>query len=210
MGSGKKCWVRRKCVYCGQEAIHEPKCLNPPHCSNCYEAHPASSKSCRVYEFEKEISTLKTEERISFKEARSRVRKNFVMKDSTFAEVLRRGRPNTAPYTRQGASQEKGKVAPTKYSNNEVRSRTQEMRDTAEASISGLQQILRNESRNDKNTYRTEPRELKEKENLEKQSHESLGKGKQVKGNNIKPKNSEFREKSTLKSNEARHNREDK
>merc|ERR1712148_14142 len=91
MGSGKKCWVRRKCVYCGQEAIHEPKCLNPPHCSNCYEAHPASSKSCKVYEFEKEISKLKTEERISFKEARSRVRKNFVMKDSNFAKVHSRG-----------------------------------------------------------------------------------------------------------------------
>merc|ERR1712074_178919 len=69
--------------------------------------------------------------------------------------------------------------------------------------------ILRNESRNNKNTYRTEPRELKEKENLEKQSHELLGKGKQVKGNNIKPKNSEFGEESTLKSNEARPNRED-
>merc|ERR1712148_96874 len=97
----------------------------------------------------------------------------------------------------------------TKYPNKEVRSRTQEMRDTAEASTSGLQQIPRNESRNDKNTYSTEPRELKEKENLEKQSHELLGKGKQVKGNDIKPKNSEFREESTLKLNEARPNRED-
>merc|ERR1712148_57477 len=97
----------------------------------------------------------------------------------------------------------------TKYPNKEVRSRTQEMRDTAEASTSGPQQIPRNVSRNDKNTYSTEPRELKERENLGKQPQELLGKGKQAKGNDIKPKNSYIGEESTPKSNEARPNRED-
>ena len=46
--TGKKCWARKICAFCGQEANHEPKCKNSPHCSNCREPHPAFNKNCRM------------------------------------------------------------------------------------------------------------------------------------------------------------------
>ncbi|XP_076037030.1 uncharacterized protein LOC143022616 [Oratosquilla oratoria] len=56
------------CENCGLEAHGE--CSNSPHCINCGEDHPASSKKCDKFTFEKEVQILRAKEHLSFKEAR--------------------------------------------------------------------------------------------------------------------------------------------
>ena len=81
------------CVQCGQEAHGENvNCTNAPSCVNCQGAHPASSTQCDFYRFESEVLAVRTRERMSFKEAKERVRGMFVRPGVSFATVLTRRR----------------------------------------------------------------------------------------------------------------------
>ena len=74
------------CENCGLEVHGE--CTNPPHCVNCGESHPASSKRCDKFSFEKEVQALRAKEHLSFKEARQRVSAMFIQPGVTFSSII--------------------------------------------------------------------------------------------------------------------------
>ena len=74
------------CVKCGQDEHGE--CDNPPHCVNCGEDHPASSKKCSRYLFENEVQALRAREHLSFQEARQRVSSTFIKPSRPFSSLF--------------------------------------------------------------------------------------------------------------------------
>lgn len=44
--------------------------LGPVRCYHCGEPHPASSKECELFRFEKEVLHIRNQERVSFVEAK--------------------------------------------------------------------------------------------------------------------------------------------
>ena len=60
------------CVNCGMHRHGE--CETEPCCANCGENHLSSSRNCTHYAREKEILTLKITDRISFREAKNKVK----------------------------------------------------------------------------------------------------------------------------------------
>ncbi|KAM7282241.1 hypothetical protein ISCGN_002391 [Ixodes scapularis] len=57
-------------------------------CANCNEAHPAYSRSCRVWKDEKEVLTLKVKENLTYQEARRRF---AFLRKGGYAQVVQRG-----------------------------------------------------------------------------------------------------------------------
>ena len=80
------------CENCGLEAHGE--CTSPSHCVNCGENHPASSKKCDKFTFEKEVQALRSKEHISFKEARQLVGAKFIRPGVTFSSVISNNKTN--------------------------------------------------------------------------------------------------------------------
>ena len=75
------------CVNCGQQEHGD--CNKLPLCVNCHGNHAASSKVCSRYLFEKEILTVKTKEKLGYKEARDRVKLQNRFQFSTYASVVK-------------------------------------------------------------------------------------------------------------------------
>ena len=75
------------CAQCGQDEHGE--CNNPPHCINCGESHPASSKKCTRFIFEQEVQALRAKEHLSFQEARQRVGSVFINSGKTFSSLFK-------------------------------------------------------------------------------------------------------------------------
>ena len=68
-GHGRdSCRGKAICFRCGQDG-HD-NCQNPAKCTNCRGDHPATSKDCPVWKKEKEIQRVKTENWLSYPEAR--------------------------------------------------------------------------------------------------------------------------------------------
>ena len=80
------------CVRCGGDQ-HE-NCEKTPSCFHCKGNHMASSKACERYIFEKEVLTLKTKERITFREAKERVQQRYGPRVNTFSSVVRNSNHN--------------------------------------------------------------------------------------------------------------------
>lgn len=59
-----------------------------PRCAKCSSPHPASSKSCGRYLFEKEVVSFKILKKLTLAEARSRVLSLSVRLGITFASVI--------------------------------------------------------------------------------------------------------------------------
>ena len=76
------------CFNCSQEQ-HELPCTRQPLCANCYEPHPASSTNCRYFKVEAEIVATQTRERISYHEAKRKVKATNIGTNKTFAEAVR-------------------------------------------------------------------------------------------------------------------------
>ena len=74
------------CAQCGQGEHGE--CTNSPHCINCGEDHPASSKKCSRFIFEQEVQTLRAKEHLSFKEARQRVSSMLIKPGTMFSSLF--------------------------------------------------------------------------------------------------------------------------
>ena len=72
-----KCRWERVCLNCAKPS-HGSSCTVPPSCANCRGDHAASSKQCGIFLFEKEVLALRNKERISFKEAKDRVRGLYI------------------------------------------------------------------------------------------------------------------------------------
>ena len=64
--------VAPKCQWCGKDE-HEGGCDGPKKCSNCSGSHASSDKECPVWIKEKEIQSVRVEQRIPFPEARRAV-----------------------------------------------------------------------------------------------------------------------------------------
>ncbi len=65
-----KCTGKVACQVCSEEGHDNRACENKAHCRNCGGDHPPSSKTCKKWLKEKEISKLQAERNISYTEAR--------------------------------------------------------------------------------------------------------------------------------------------
>lgn len=74
------------CVNCGGTG-HSDDCPGPVKCYHCGEAHQASSRDCDRYKFEKEVLLIRTQERVSFPEAKKRALTRLVRPGVTYASI---------------------------------------------------------------------------------------------------------------------------
>lgn len=84
------------CVNCGEDD-HAGDCPGPIKCYHCGEPHPASSKECDRYRFEKEILLVRTQERVSFPEAKKRAMTRTVRPGVSYASILSNFRRRPSP-----------------------------------------------------------------------------------------------------------------
>lgn len=72
----KFCKEVSTCLRCSQKrhTTEGEQCQNPAFCLHCKENHPITSRDCSVYQQETEIIQVKTDNRISFGEARRVIR----------------------------------------------------------------------------------------------------------------------------------------
>lgn len=75
------------CVNCGNDG-HAGECPGPIKCYHCGGPHPASSKECDRYRFEKEILLVRTQERVSFPEAKKRALTRTIRPGVSYASIL--------------------------------------------------------------------------------------------------------------------------
>ena len=70
-GHGKNtCSRHAVCARCGKEGHQDSECHDPPHCANCAGDHPVYSRDCPEWLKQKDITTVKFQQGISFREAR--------------------------------------------------------------------------------------------------------------------------------------------
>jgi hypothetical protein len=70
-GHGKtNCNRHAVCARCGKEGHQDSECQDPPKCANCSGDHPAFSKECPEWLKQKEVTTTKFQQNITFREAR--------------------------------------------------------------------------------------------------------------------------------------------
>lgn len=74
------------CVNCGGTG-HSADCPSPAKCYHCGGAHQASSQDCDRYKFEKEVLLIRTQERVSFPEAKKRALTRLVRPSVTYASI---------------------------------------------------------------------------------------------------------------------------
>ena len=94
------------CRRCGITGVthDESRCTNEIKCVNCGEAHPSTSRSCKIWKKEKEVVTIKNKEGLSFPEARKIVEARYnlsfstVLKTSKASSVELKRRPMTPLY----------------------------------------------------------------------------------------------------------------
>ena len=75
------------CHNCGKD--EHGVCNETPSCIHCKDSHPASSKSCIQFIFEKEVQVIRTMEKISFREARKKVLERQIGPGVLFSTVLK-------------------------------------------------------------------------------------------------------------------------
>ena len=73
------------CVNCGE--VEHGDCQDDPTCIHCGGDHPSSSHKCDVFRFELEVQATRIRERITFKEAKDKVRNQSIRPGVTFAKV---------------------------------------------------------------------------------------------------------------------------
>ena len=80
------------CSNCGKN--EHGKCTETPSCIHCGEEHPATSKSCVKFIFEKEVQAIRVLEKVTFKEARKRAFSKQIRPGEPFSAVLKKQTPN--------------------------------------------------------------------------------------------------------------------
>lgn len=80
------------CQNCGKTAHGE--CNETSCCIHCGGDHPASSKSCSKFIFEKEVQAIKVMEKLTFKEARKKVQDRLIRPGELFSTTVRNTKPN--------------------------------------------------------------------------------------------------------------------
>ena len=84
------CRERQTCAKCdGKDSDHaDEDCLKEIRCANCQQDHPADSRTCGVYQKEKDIIEIKHKRNVPFLEARRIV--GGYMGESSYTSVARR------------------------------------------------------------------------------------------------------------------------
>jgi hypothetical protein len=99
-GHGKSTCKRAVvCARCGQEGHDDKSCSSPHHCANCSGDHPAYSRDCPKWRFQVEVTKVKFEKSVSFREAEKLVQQRSSITSSpaagrSFADV---GAPAARP-----------------------------------------------------------------------------------------------------------------
>ena len=76
------------CSSCGTTDHDAMTCSGPIFCFNCCGPHPASSKDCDRYRFEREVLSIRTTEKIDFAEAKRRVLTTHIRPRVTYTTML--------------------------------------------------------------------------------------------------------------------------
>ena len=76
------------CPSCGTTDHDRTTCSGSISCFHCRGAHPASSKDCDRYRFEREVLFIRTTEEIDFAEAKRRVLTTHIRPGVTCATML--------------------------------------------------------------------------------------------------------------------------
>ena len=89
-GHGKAtCREPERCVKCSRFGHSSFQCENDAHCSNCDGDHMASSKDCPLFKKEKEIQKIKSENNISYGEARRLYNTVNSQSNKTYASAVK-------------------------------------------------------------------------------------------------------------------------
>ena len=80
--------VCRRCAESGSDHV-EHSCNRPPKCANCGGDHPADSRSCTTWKFEKEVNTTKYTKNISFSEARKSVQNSNTFPTKSYSQATK-------------------------------------------------------------------------------------------------------------------------
>ena len=81
------CKGKAVCAGCGEEGHNLDDCQNEPKCVNCQGDHVAISRDCPKWKIEKDIVTLKYTEKISFADARKRLKPSFDPSKDSYTTV---------------------------------------------------------------------------------------------------------------------------
>lgn len=81
-----KCNQNETCV-CGKELHPDEPCINPMKCINCLGPHSSRAKDCPKLIEEMAVQKIKTEEKITFAEARRKVKGSVVLNGPSYAKV---------------------------------------------------------------------------------------------------------------------------
>lgn len=109
------------CVRCGGSQ-HE-NCTKSPFCFHCKGDHMASSRTCEKYLFEKEVLMVRTKERMTYKEAKNKVRQRYGFGQSSFSFALRSSSNNVnkeTPVASTDVVLSKSKELPASSSSNSI------------------------------------------------------------------------------------------
>ena len=123
------------CTKCGKEEHGE--CVNPPHCVNCGEAHPAASKKCNKFLFEKEVQALRAREHLNFKEARQRVSSTYIRPGTTFSSLFAKTPTNVNNTSVNISTQVSNKSKASVSSNTDSRDTTKTKPSNTKRKLSG-------------------------------------------------------------------------
>ena len=82
-----KCRSDIACQICSEVGHDTRECQKPPKCRNCEGSHSPNAKECPAWKKEKEIVKVKTENNISFPEARRRCESRNVAGPVTYAQA---------------------------------------------------------------------------------------------------------------------------
>lgn len=88
--SQSTCKHEETCAKCGLKAHGETECIRQQQCVNCKGQHPSFSRDCPAFKQEKEICKVKTEQKLSFPEAKKIVLSNSNIKRTSYAAVASR------------------------------------------------------------------------------------------------------------------------
>jgi hypothetical protein len=93
-GHGKfTCKRATVCARCGQAGHDDKQCSSTPHCANCDGDHPAYSRDCPKWRYQVEVTKVKFEKNVSFREAEKLVQQRSSTTSSpaagrSFADVV--------------------------------------------------------------------------------------------------------------------------
>lgn len=88
--SQRSCRGTLTCARCAEKGHTSEECKKTECCINCKGNHPAYSRTCKKWKFEKEVQTVKINQQISFPEARKIVASRMPESGKSYADCLKK------------------------------------------------------------------------------------------------------------------------